>query len=160
MKKFLVLLAVAVLFIACDYASESTELKPDVEITWMNPIGWVTSVGDTTPSAEIDEIHFVAENSVDCYLQKMVYEYYTADSNLFYGPTDMPLYAKVVGRTDPYDVDTSKVLNVPVPLAPIRSTIPSGEAAQVLLHFIFIDEYWGENYDTVTVWFGVLMTPL
>lgn len=160
MKKFLVLLVVAVLFIACDYASESLELKPDVEVVWVNPMGWVTSVGDTTPYAEIDEIYFVAENSVDCYLQKMVYEYYDADSNLFYGPTDMALYAKVEGRTDPYCVDTCIILDVPIPLAPVRDTIPSGQAARVLLHFYFVDEYYGDKYDTVTVWYGILMYPL
>lgn len=160
MKNFLVLLVVAGLFVACDYGSESLELKPDVEVVWINPLGAGTYIGDTLPYAEIEEIHFVAENSVDCYLQKMVYEYYDADSNLFYGPTSMALYAKVEGRTDPYCVDTCIILGVPIPLTPIRSTIPSGQAAQVLLHFHFVDEYWGDKYDTVTVWFGVLMLPL
>lgn len=161
MKKIFVLLAFAiVVFVVCDYASESVELKPDIEIPYMNPMGDITWIGDTTPYSEILEIHFIAENSVDCYLDRMIFEYYDADGNLFHGPTEIPLYMKIPGIVDPAEVDTHKLLNVPLPLSPIWNNVPPGEAARALLHFVAIDEYFGgENADTCTVWFGIYMLP-
>ena len=97
MKKFLVLLPLIALFIACDYASEAVEVKPDIEIVWMNPLATTTYIGDPLTSWPIEEIHFVAENSVDCYLTKMVWEYYDNEDNLFYGPDEVALYAKIEG---------------------------------------------------------------
>ncbi len=160
MKKFLALVVVAVLFVACDYATESAKLKPDLEITWMNPIGWYTALEDTTSTALIEEIHFVAENSVDCYVKKLVWEYYDEDDNVFYGPDEIALYLKIQGKTDPTCCDTAILYGVRLPLAPIRDHLSPGEAANALLHFIAVDEYYGERYDTVTVWFGIYMMPM
>ena len=38
MKKFMILIVLAMIFVACDYASDSLALKPDIEITWVNPL--------------------------------------------------------------------------------------------------------------------------
>lgn len=160
MKKFLVLLIAVVLFIACDYTKEGLELKPDVEITYMNPIAWYTGVLDTTPVATIAEIYFVAENSIDCYLEKLVWEYYDENDSIFFGPDEIALYGKIEGIVDPAAADTFILLNIQLPLAPVRNHLSAGEAAQALLHFIVVDEYWGDRYDTVTVWFGFYMMPL
>ena len=161
MKKIFVLLALAaVIFIACDYASESVEIKPDIEIPWVNPMAAATSSGDTCFVTYIQEIYFVAENSVDSYLYGYLMEYYDIDGNLFHGPTEIPLYMKIPGIVDPACVDTHMLLMVPLPLQPVWDNIPDGEAARVLLHFIAIDEYFGgENADTCTIWFGIYMLP-
>jgi hypothetical protein len=161
MKKFLVFLLVAVVvYIACDYAKEGTSLRPDVRITYMNPIGWYTFEGDTTEVAQIEEIHFVADNSVDCYLQKLVWEYYTEDSVIFFGPDEIALFGQIEGLVDPVSVDTFILENISLPLKPVRDSLETGDAAQALLHFYIVDEYWGDRYDTVTVWFGIYMMPL
>jgi hypothetical protein len=160
MKKFLVfLLVAAVVYIACDYAKEGTSLRPDVAITYMNPIGWYTSEYDTTPTADIEEIHFVAENSVDCFLEKLVWEYYTEDSVIFFGPDEIALYGHIEGLVDPASADTFILENIKLPLQPVRDNLETGEAARALLHFYIVDEYWGNRYDTVTVWFGIYMMP-
>lgn len=160
MKKFLVLLIAVVLFIACDYTKEGFELRPDVEITYMNPIAWYTSVIDTEIVATIDEIYFVAENSIDSYLDKMVWEYYDENDSIFFGPDEIALFGKIEGIVDPALVDTFILLTISLPLAPVRNHLSTGEAARALLHFIVVDEYWGDRYDTVTVWFGFYMMPL
>lgn len=161
MKKFLVLLAAgAVLFVACDYTKEGVELKPDIEITYMNPVGWYTFAGDTVPVATILQIHFIAENSVDCYLDRLVWEYYNEAGEVFVGPDEIALYGKIEGLVDPACVDTFILENVSLPLSPVRDSLDTGEAARALLHFIAVDEYWGDRYDTVTVWFGIYMMPM
>ncbi|KPJ71108.1 hypothetical protein AMJ52_09075 [candidate division TA06 bacterium DG_78] len=160
MKKFLVFLLVAVVvYIACDYAKEGTSLRPDVKITYMNPIGWYTYVGDTTVVATIEEIHFVAENSVDCFLDRLVWEYYTEGGDVFFGPDEISLYGQIEGLVDPASVDTFILQNISLPLQPVRDNLGTGDAARALLHFYIVDEYWGDRYDTVTVWFGIYMMP-
>jgi hypothetical protein len=160
MKKFLVFLLVAVVvYIACDYAKEGASLRPDVQITYMDPIGWYTYAGDTTPSATIEQIHFVAQNSIDCFLEKLVWEYYTEDSVRFFGPDEISLYGKIPGIVEPAEVDTFILENIQLPLKPVRDSLEAGDAARALLHFYIVDEYWGDRYDTVTVWFGIYMFP-
>lgn len=156
MKKFMILVGLVVIFVACDYATDSLALKPDIEITWINPLAWPTFAGDSTIAAEIEEIHFVAENSLDSYLKDYTIEYYISDS-LVYGPTaPLAVYGKIRGIVEPGVVDTFKILKVPVPLAPARDRLGSGETAKALLRFVAIDEYF-ENTDTADVWFGILM---
>jgi hypothetical protein len=158
MKRFLVLLAVVGIFIACDYASEAVEMKPDIEVVWIDPLGATTSEFDSTSAANIDEVKFVAENSIDCYLTKLVYEYYYDDS-LFYGPDEIALYAKINGIVDGELVDTLTIENIPVPLAPVRDNLEMGQSARVMLRFIAVDEYSETEYDTSDCWFGVYMMP-
>ena len=159
MKKFLVLIPLIALFIACDYASEAVEVRPDIEITWVDPLATTTYDGDTLLTANIEEIHFIAENSVDCYLTKMIWEYYDTDDNLFYGPDEVALYAKIEGIVEPELVDTFILLNVPVPLDPVRDELDMGQSAKVLLRFVAVDEYTESEYDTCDAWFGVYMIP-
>jgi len=160
MKKFLVLLGIIALFVACDYAKESTELYPDIEITYMNPIGWYTSDGDTVVAATIEQINFVPENSVDCYLTKVIWEYYDEGNNIFYGPEEMSLYLKIEGKVDEGSCsDTFYIYNLQLPLAPVWYHLDAGQSAEARLHFVFVDEYWGSRTDTVTAWFGFYMWP-
>lgn len=157
--KILVLFGLIILFAACDYASDNLELAPDIEVVHINPHGTYTSMGDTIPAAIIEEIKFVAENSVDCYLDKLVWEYYDEDGNMFDGPYEIALYYKINGIVDPACVDTSELLNVPIPFLPVWNNIDPGSSARVLLHFIAVDEYFGSRYDTCTIWFGIAMWP-
>ena len=159
MKRILVLVGVIILFVACDYAKESVELRPDIEIVRINPIGWYTSLGDTTAVADIDTVIFVAQNSVDCYIEKMVWEYYDESGNLFFGPDEMAIYVKVNGIVDPCAAETSSIYNIQLPLLPVWNNIDPGSSAKVLLRFIAVDEYFGSRYDTATVWYGIYMWP-
>lgn len=159
MKKILVLFGVIILFVACDYAEENVSLNPDIEIVYMNPVGWYTSLGDTAAAAEIDTIAFVAENSVDCYIDKVVWEYYDESGNLFFGPDEMAIYFKIDGIVDPAVVDTFLLFDLSLPLTPVWNNIDPGSSARVLLRFIAVDEYFGSRYDTCTVWYGIYMWP-
>lgn len=162
MKKFLVLLGAVVMFMACDYASDSVSLYPDVEITFINPLGWYVYKSDTlmgTP-AEIEEVHFVPENSVDCYLQKMVWEYFDTQGNSFFGPQEISLYLKIEGKTDNSTCgDTFKILNILLPTEPVAKYLEYGQSAEARLSFIFIDEYWGSRADTAMAWYGFYLWP-
>jgi hypothetical protein len=157
MKRFLIVLCAIILFVACDYASESTKLSPDIECVFMTPVGWYLAVGDT--AATITETWFVPESSVDCYLEKLVFEYLDEDDNQFFGPDEMALYMKIEGKTNAGCCDTAILYNVSLPLLPVLDHLSPGESAYALLHYIFVDEYWGSRYDTVTVWFGFYMFP-
>ena len=59
MKKFSVLLVMVVIFTTCE---DATDLKPDIEITWMNPMAAATWATDTTLCAMIEEVGFVPRN--------------------------------------------------------------------------------------------------
>ncbi|MGB3478921.1 MAG: hypothetical protein WBB67_07155 [bacterium] len=159
MKRILVLLGVIILFVACDYAKEGVELKPDIEVVYMNPIGWYTSLGDTTAKADIETIDIVAQNSVDCYLEKVTWEYYDESGNLFFGPDEMAIFSKINGIVDPACVCTTTIENIQLPLLPVWNNIDPGYSARVLLRFIAVDEYFGSRYDTCTVWYGIYMWP-
>ncbi len=158
MKKFLVLLGVVGIFVACDYASEAVETKPDIEVVEVKPMGCVTSDYDSTIYAEIEEIRIIARNSVDCYLDKLIYEYHYEDT-MFYGPEEWPIYAKINGIVDECAACTTKILGVPVPLAPVRDFLDMGQAARVMLRFVAVGEYFDTEYDTSDCWFGVYMLP-
>lgn len=158
MKKILLLASVAVLFLACDYAQDAVELKPDIEIVRIDPISAYTSVGDTAASVTINEVTFVPENSVDCYLDKLIWEYVDGDGNQFYGPEEVAMYLKIEGKKDSVEVDSFYITGIYLPLFPIHQNIGEGECAEVLLHFVFIDEYLGGT-DTATAWFGVYVVP-
>ena len=156
MKKLMALAVLALSFVACDYAEDAFDLKPDIEITWLNPVAWTTYGGDSLANALIDEIHFVPQNSVDSYLKEMYLEYYrTGDTLPYFGPTEpIAIYGKIEGIVTPNAVDTFILLNVPIPLHPVNDSLEANETARVLLHFVAIDEYQ-ENADTATIWFGI-----
>jgi hypothetical protein len=156
MKKFMALVILALAFIACDYADDAFSLKPDIEITWINPVAWNTYTGDTLLNATIDEMHFVPQNSVDSYLKEMYLEYFrSGDTVRFHGPTiPIAIYGKIEGIVDPALVDTFILLGIPIPLTPVLDNLGPNESARVLIHFVAIDEY-SENADTTTIWFGI-----
>lgn len=158
MKRILILLCVIALYIACDYATESTNMYPDVEIVHMNPIGWYTSAADTNPSASIDTTYFVAENSIDCYLSKLIWMYQDENGSTFAGPEEISLYMKVNGKTAT-ETDTAILLGIQIPLLPVWQNIQPGSQCRVQLNYVFVDEYWGDHTDTAIAWYGIYMWP-
>jgi hypothetical protein len=158
MKKFMILILLAMIFVACDYAKDSLELKPDIEITWINPVAWYTWQGDSTYAAEISEIYFVAENSIDSYLSEFTIDYYSDDTTIFYSVPPVAIYGKIEGIAQQGVVDTFILENIWVPLEPVRNNIGTNEAARALLRFVAVDEIF-ENTDTAEVWFGIWMVP-
>ncbi|HEX7320462.1 MAG TPA: hypothetical protein VF399_08930 [bacterium] len=158
MKKLLVLMFLGLAFIACDYAKEAVELNPDIEITWINPIGWYTYPGDSS-SAQISDVYFVNENSLDCYLRELIYEYSDVyGSTPFFRSEPFPLYAKVEGIVERPYVDTTIINNLRLPLGHARTHMTDNgtHSVRALLKFVYSDELF-EAYDTATVWFGIYM---
>ncbi len=158
MKKFMILVVLVMIFVACDYAKDSLELKPDIEITWLDPVAWYTSQSDSTYAATITEIHFVAENSLDSYLSEFFIEYYTNNDSLVFTTAPVPVYGKIEGKTSQTCCDTFILYNIWVPLAPAQQHLGPNESMRALLHFVAVDEYF-ENSDTADVWFGIWMLP-
>jgi len=158
MKKFMTLILLAMIFVACDYAKDSLELKPDIEITWINPVAWYTWQGDSLYAAPIAEIYFVAENSIDSYLKEFTIDYYADDTLIFYSTPPISVYGKIEGIVQPGVIDTFILENVWVPLGPARDYLGPNESAKALLRFVAIDEIF-ENTDTAEVWFGIWMVP-
>jgi len=161
MKKFMILMVSAMIFLACDYTEESLKYKPDIEVVYMNPIGWYTCPGDTVDLAEIDEIKFVATNSVDCYIRQVIWEYVDVEGDTFYVGEPFALYAKIEGLTVQGQVDTTTIENLGLPLVPARNHLIANnlEAANVQLHFIAESEYDPEKTDTCDAWFGIYLIP-
>ena len=159
MKKLLVLMVLGLAFIACDYAKESVELNPDIEITWVDPLGVYVVQGDTTSIAPLNTVSFVNENSLDCYLREFIYEFCDAGSNTgFYSSEPFPIYAKVEGIVERPAVDTTKILNLEIPIGPAVSHMTSSgtHSVKTLLKFVYSDEYF-ETVDTATAWYGIYM---
>lgn len=159
MKKVLVLLMGGLLFfLACDFAKESLELKPDIEVTYITP---VAAAVDNGGYAEIEEIHFVAKNSVDCTVSKMVWEYYGVDGTRFLEPFEIPIYMKVKGIVAPAEVDTSILEKVPLPVDTVLAYLVNTNTyeAKAQLYFIAYDDYNMGRADTATFWFGLYRNP-
>ncbi len=158
MKKILALLAGVFLFIACDFAKESVKLKPDIEVTFITP---VAAPVDSGGFADIDEIHFVAINSVDCTVERMIWEYYDISGTRFFGPFQIPIYMKVKGIVDPAVVDTSILENVPLPIDTVLTYLISTDTyeAEAKLYFVAYDEYYGTRSDTAEFRFGLYRNP-
>jgi len=161
MKKFMILMLLVMIFMACDYAEESLKYKPDIEVTYMNPIGYYTCPGDTVNLAVIEEIKFVATNSVDCYLREVIWEYVDAEGDTFYVGEPFAFYAKIEGLTAQGQVDTTTIENLGLPLVPARNHLIANnlEAVNVQLHFIAESEYDPEEKDTCNAWFGIYLIP-
>lgn len=158
MKKIFALMLGAILFIACDFAKESVELKPDIEVTFITPVAAPVDEGGT---ADIDEIHFVAKNSVDCTVDRMIWEYYAIDGTRFLGPFQIPIYMKVKGIVDPAEVDTSILENVPLPIDTVLTYLISTNTyeAKAKLYFVAYDDYGMSRADTAEFWFGLYRNP-
>ncbi len=158
MRKIFALLTVALLFVACDFAKESVELKPDIEVTFITPVAAPVDGGGT---ADIDEIHFVAKNSVDCTVKQMIWEYYAIDGTRFLGPFQIPIYMKVKGIVDPAEVDTSVLMSVPLPVDTVLTYLINTNTyeAQAKLYFVAYDDYNMAKADTAEFWFGLYRNP-
>lgn len=158
MKKFMILVVLVTIFVACDYAKDSLELKPDIEITWINPVACYITPGCTASVTEIAEIYFVAENSLDSYLKDFTIDYYTDDTTVVYTTPPLPVYGKIKGIVQSGVVDTFILEHVNVPLSPAYSHLSANESMRALLRFVAVDEYF-DNSDTAEVWYGIYMVP-
>lgn len=162
MKKLMALVLLGLIFIACgDYSEGVADLKPDIEVVFMNPIGWYTCPDDSENLATIEEIKFVARNSVDSYLRGVTWEYIDSEGTTFYVGDPFALFAKIEGLVTPEVVDTTTIENLSLPLAPARNHLIANnlEAANVHLHFVAESEYDPEKKDTASVWFGIYLVP-
>lgn len=158
MKKILALILGAILFVACDFTKESVALKPDIEVTFVTPVAAPVDGGG---EAAIEEIHFVAKNSVDCTVDRMIWEYYSIDGTRFLGPFQIPIYMKVKGIVEPTEVDTSILENVPLPVDTVLSYLLSTNTyeAEAKLYFVAYDDYGMGRADTAEFWFGLYRNP-
>ncbi|MGQ9701664.1 MAG: hypothetical protein ACUVQT_04325 [bacterium] len=158
MKKILALMLGAILFVACDFAKESVEFKPDIEVTFITP---VAAPVDSGSEVTIEEIDFVAKNSVDCTINRMIWEYYTIDGTRFFGPFQIPIYRKVKGIVNPAEVDTSKLENVPLPVDTVLTYLINTNTyeAEAKLYFVASDDYGMGHADTAEFRFGLYRSP-
>ncbi len=158
MRKVLAIMMVALLFVGCDFARESVKLKPDIEITFVNP---VAAPIDTGGIVNIDEIHFVAKNSVDCTVEKVLWEYYTKDDVRFFGPFEVSVYMKVKGIVEPAEVDTSILENLPLPVDTVLNYLVNNNLyeAKAKISFVAYDDYYGTRTDTADCLFGLYRNP-
>ncbi|MEO0095269.1 MAG: hypothetical protein ABIL46_02185 [candidate division WOR-3 bacterium] len=158
MRRILAIMAVVLLFVACDFARESVKLKPDIEITFINPVAAPVDEGGIV---SIDEIHFVAKNSVDCTVEKVLWEYYTKDDVRFFGPFEISVYMKVKGIVDPAEVDTSILENVPLPVDTVLIYLVNNNLyeAKAKISFVAYDDYYGTRTDTAECQFGLYRNP-
>ena len=157
MRRILVLsLFAAMLFVGCNFAKNSVKLAPDVEITWIDPLGLYLPV--TPAEAMIAQVDFEPRNSIDAYLKGVVFTYTDANGGLIYGPTEMlPLYAVVPGIVVPDTIPMVSVMNIFIPrtdsiYAELVARNLHGANAKV--DFIFTDQYEMNTLDTASAWFG------
>ena len=158
MKKFMAVLMLGMIFIACDYAKEAVEYKPDIECVHVTPMGYYVTPYDSNLVMMIDTLKFVAENSVDCYLREVTWEYVDTDDDTFYVGDPLALYAKIEGIVDPEAVDTTIIINLGLPLLPALDHLAdpnTPDAARAYLHFVAQSEYDPEETDTCDIWYGI-----
>jgi len=158
MRRIFSLLTVVLLFVACDFAKESVKLKPDIEVTYINPVAAPVDAGGTV---EIEKIDIVAKNSVDCTIERMIWEYYAIDGTRFLGPFQIPIYVKIKGIVDPAKVDTSILENVPLPVDTVLTYLVNTNTyeAKAKLSFVAYDDYNMGRADTADFWFGLYRNP-
>ncbi|MEO0136689.1 MAG: hypothetical protein ABIL39_07565 [candidate division WOR-3 bacterium] len=158
MRKMLAIAGIALLFVACDFTKESVKLKPDIEVTFIDP---VAAPVDNGGYANISEIHFVAKNSVDCTIKKMLWEYYTKDGTKFFGPFEISLYMKIKGIVEPTKVDTFILENVPLPVDTVLAYLVNNNVyeAKAQLYFVAYDDYEMSRADTAECQFGLYRNP-
>jgi len=161
MKKFLVLIITFAIFMACDYASDAISTDPDVEVTFINPVAFYVYKAETLGgTAEILEVAFVPENSIDCYLSKIIWQYIdTGGNNFFTG--EVAAYLKIEGLSDTASCcDTFYLYGIQLPTEPVAEHLDYNETAEARLRFVFIDEYYGGvRTDTAEAWVGFYLWP-
>lgn len=160
MRKILVLTFIALLFVACNFAKNAAKFRPDIKVTWINPLGTYVNVGDTL--ADITEVDFIPQNSVDAYLKGFIFTYYDGNGNVIFGPSELfPLFAKVDGVVDPDSVNTTKILNLKIPSDTVAIYLYNTklQSAKAKLDFVFTDQYEMGSIDTASTWFGFYRFP-
>lgn len=158
MKKIFALLFLALLFIGCDMASDAVALKPDIEVVFVNPVAWCVDSGSI---ALIGEVNVTARNSVDSQIEKMIWEYYDKNGNLFFGPFEVAMHLQVPGLLDPYHADTVGLVNVPLPIDTVLVYLYNTTQYEARAHIglVAFDEYSMESSDTAWFDFGLYRNP-
>ena len=159
MKKLLVLMVLGLAFLACDYATESVELGPDIEIASINPVGITFIMGPNGGRADSSlKVNIVAENSVDCYLKELLLRYYDSYNTCYFTTEPIPMYAKIEGIVEHGVVDTTIIEDLYIPFDTAITYLYNNSlhASKVLLQFVAIDEYF-EKTDTANTWFGIYL---
>jgi hypothetical protein len=157
MRKLLVLAILGVASISCDFATDSVALKPDLEITFVNPVA-----NPAGGQVVIQEIDFTPMNSVDCTIDRLELEYWDLEADTrFVGPFEIPIYMYIPGRVHPEKADTFALENVPLETDTVLNYLIANDRyeAKALLSFIAYDNYDQEWADTVTCWFGLYRAP-
>ncbi len=162
MKKIFAVLFLALLFINCDMASDAVALKPDIEVTFVNPVAASVDPDTTgTNTAVISEIDVTARNSIDSYINKMVWEFYDKGGNLFFGPFEIAMHLQVPGIISPEEADTVTLLNVPLPADTVYIYLLNTNQWEARAHIglVAVDEYQMSTSDTAWFDFGLYRNP-
>lgn len=158
MRKIFAVLFLALLFVGCDMATDAAKLKPDIEVTWVNP---VAACVDSGGFATIKEIKIVARNSVDAQIEKMIWEYYDKNGNQFLSPFEIAMHLQVPGMLSPEEVDTVGLENVPLPIDTVLIYLLNTQQyeARAKIGLVAFDEYQMSTSDTAWFWFGLYRNP-
>ena len=158
MKKILPVLFLALLLLGCDMATDAVKLKPDIEVVFVNPVAASVDSGVT---ATITEVDVVARNSVDSQIEKMIWEYYDKNGNLFFGPFEIAMHLQVPGLIGPEEADTVALLTVPLPIDTVRTYLynTTQYEARAYIGLVAFDEYGMSASDTAWFDFGLYRNP-
>lgn len=158
MKKIFPVLFLALLLIGCDMASDAVKLKPDIEVTFVNP---VAACVDSGSIATISEIKIVARNSVDSEIRDMVWVYYDRNGTQFFGPFEIAMHLQVPGLIGPEEADTVGLENIPLPADTVLVYLFNTNQYEARAHIglIAYDEYEMSATDTAWFDFGLYRNP-
>lgn len=153
MRKFLMLLSLILLFVACMVINQ-----PDIEITRISPLASPVSPGSRMASAET--VAVVPKNSVDCYLTEVTWEFYDVSGKMFYrAPEPIPIFVRIKGIVEPAEVETTYIYGIQFPIEPVINYFKqtSHISAEAHIKFVAVDEYTEEKTDTADAWLGLYL---
>jgi len=158
MRKILVLSLFALMFIACNFATDAAKLKPDLEVTFINPLAATLYVADTASgtSVSIESIKFEPRNSVDATVTKIIIDYRDESGSVFYGPFEMAIYMKIPGIVYPDSITTYSILNIPLAADKVANHMLQNNllVTKTYIGLVSEDDYGMGKTDTAWVWFG------
>jgi hypothetical protein len=132
MRKILVLSLFALMFIACNFATDAAKLKPDLEVTFINPLAATLYVADTVSgtSVSIESIEFE--------------------------PFEMAIYMKIPGIVYPDSITTYSILNIPLAADKVARHMLQNNllVTKTYIGLVSEDDYGMGKTDTAWVWFG------
>ena len=160
--KRLILVVAAIIFIvvACDFYEEHAP-SPDIEILKLSPLA--RGVFQGMEEIVIDEVIFVARNSVDGIVNSFYCEYYTSEGDREVAPRSDPIsvHFKIRGLIDTVSpAETTYVYDLPIPIGPAVDYMfsPDGRNIYVKLYMTITDAYGHGKIDTTWAKFGLFRT--